>query len=63
MLIIDRFEGDQAVIEFDSVTFDIPRSALPEEAEAGDIISINLEKNKSISRKNRINKLSEELFE
>ncbi len=31
MLVIDRFEGDMAVIEYNGKTFDLPRSLLPEE--------------------------------
>ncbi|NMA79037.1 MAG: DUF3006 domain-containing protein [Clostridiales bacterium] len=39
MLIIDRFEGDFAIIETDEDTFmQIPRKELPQNAREGDII-------------------------
>ncbi len=36
--IIDRFEGEYAVIEIGNETKDILRSSLPEEAKVGDVI-------------------------
>ena len=41
MLIIDRFEGDMAVVENDGGIMDIPRSLLPENAKEGDILIEN----------------------
>lgn len=39
MLIIDRFEGDFAIVETDEDTFmQIPKAALPQDAKEGDII-------------------------
>ena len=38
MLIIDRFEGDIAVIENGDEMIDIPRLLLPENAKEGDVI-------------------------
>lgn len=39
MLIIDRFEGDIAIVETDENTFmQIPRTALPPNAKEGDIV-------------------------
>ncbi|KXS41019.1 MAG: Protein of unknown function (DUF3006), partial [Candidatus Frackibacter sp. T328-2] len=40
MLIIDRFEGDIAVIEYNNTTFTIPKEALPVTAKEGDVIKI-----------------------
>lgn len=37
-MIIDRFEGDIAVVETDEGFRDIPRSQLPPEAEEGDVL-------------------------
>lgn len=37
-MIIDRFEGDFAVVETDEGFLDIPRSQLPTEAEEGDVL-------------------------
>lgn len=38
MMIIDRFEGDMAVIECDDGIFDISRNLLPENVVEGDVI-------------------------
>lgn len=41
-LIIDRFEGDYAVVEVDGEkTIDIPRYKLPAEAKEGDVLAVN----------------------
>lgn len=37
-MIIDRFEGDIAVVETDEGFRDIPRSELPAETEEGDVL-------------------------
>lgn len=37
-IIIDRFEGDFAVVETENGSIDIPRSVLPTDAKAGDIL-------------------------
>ena len=67
MLIIDRFEGEKAVIEFsrneERFTFDIPKVILPEKAEAGDVVELKINKDTTKNRKERIEKLSDELFE
>lgn len=42
MFIIDRFEGEWAVIECDGITFNIPRFLLPAKAKEGDVISISI---------------------
>lgn len=41
MYIIDRFEGDIAVIEADETMLEIPRSQLPPEAQEGDVLQKN----------------------
>jgi hypothetical protein len=42
--IIDRFEGDIAVVEIDGKTKDFPKSIFPKEAEVGDVIIIDGDK-------------------
>ncbi|BAF58747.1 MAG: DUF3006 domain-containing protein [Pelotomaculum sp.] len=42
MYIIDRFEGDWAVIEHNRKTFNLPRSLIPPEAMEGDVIIIKV---------------------
>lgn len=44
MLIIDRFEGDFAVIEMDDTTFNFPKNLLPPDAKEGDVINIEVSK-------------------
>lgn len=43
MTVIDRFEGDTAVIETDGAVSDIDRAELPEEASEGDVIVLTEE--------------------
>ncbi|MGG1727142.1 DUF3006 domain-containing protein, partial [Bacillus paranthracis] len=38
--IIDRFEGELAVIEVNNVTIDVPKSKLPSTAKEGDVLII-----------------------
>ncbi len=45
MIIIDRFEGELAVIEEDGVILNIPITALPENAKEGSVL-IKTEENK-----------------
>ncbi|ARU59927.1 hypothetical protein CBW65_01785 [Tumebacillus avium] len=41
--IIDRFEEELAVVEFEGrFTFDLPRSLLPEDAAEGDVLRMNI---------------------
>ena len=65
MLVIDRFEGDMAVIEYNGKTFDLPRSLLPREAEEGDVLklSITVDKEETAKRKKKIENLVDELFD
>jgi hypothetical protein len=43
MLIIDRFEGDFAVVEYkEGRTFNLPRSLLPPGAKEGDILTLTM---------------------
>lgn len=64
MLIIDRFEGEWAVIELGQNTFSIPRLLIPRDAKEGDIINIHITINKKTTEKQKqsINKFAEKLF-
>lgn len=42
MFIIDRFEEDWVVLEFDRKTFQLPRQLVPPEAREGDVILIKV---------------------
>ena len=64
MLIIDRFEGDWAVLEMGRRTFNFPRSLLPEGAREGDVLDIKIAVDNlaTTKRKMKIDKLAGELF-
>lgn len=65
MLIIDRFEGEWAVVEFEGKTFNLPRSLLPRDAKEGSVlrISVSVDQNATMSRKKAMEMLAGELFE
>ena len=62
MLIIDRFEGDFAVIETDNGMLNVPRSELPTGAKEGDILRLVIDVDGTESRKERIDGMMERLF-
>lgn len=62
-IIIDRFEGDYAIVEINKQKFvNIPKVLL-KNAKEGDIISINIEKSETEKQKSKIENLMEDLFE
>ncbi|OAB27364.1 DUF3006 domain-containing protein [Paenibacillus macquariensis] len=66
--IIDRFEGDFAVVEIEGQTEDILKSHLPADAKIGDTLVFNenkitLDKSDTEIRKKEIINLMDELFE
>jgi hypothetical protein len=65
MLIVDRFEGEWAVIELGQKVFNIPRLLLPAEAREGDVINIHLSIDKEATQQlqNHTRKLADSLFE
>lgn len=65
MLIIDRFEGDMAVIEYEGGTFNLPRNLLPSEVREGDVIKIliTVDKEETENRRKRIQGLMDDVFE
>lgn len=61
--IIDRFEGDIAVIECgEACHFDLPRSALPEGAKEGDVIAVEIDADAAEARRKKIATLRKRLF-
>ena len=62
MLIIDRFEGDFAVVESDMGMMNIPRSELPTDAKEGDVLRISIDADGTKSRKQRISGMMDKLF-
>ena len=66
--IIDRFEGELAVIEFDDEMKDIPKSELPKNAQVGDVLifdgdKITISKAETDKLEKEIDDLMDELFE
>ena len=62
MIVIDRFEGDFAVIETDNGMINIPRSELPTVAKEGDTLRIVIDTDDTDLRKKRIDGMMDELF-
>ena len=62
MLIIDRFEGDYAIVETDKGMANIPRSELPKGAKEGDILRIAVDADATEARKKRIDGMMDTLF-
>jgi hypothetical protein len=63
MIILERFEGDNVVVEFDGVSFSIPRSFMPVEANEGDVLELIINKKKSDERRRNIHGSLYKLFE
>ncbi|WP_232695504.1 DUF3006 domain-containing protein [Brevibacillus daliensis] len=63
--IIDRFEGDFAVVEINGDTYDLPRNILPEEATVGQhlILNIEIDIKGTAAREKEIKGLMDDLFE
>ena len=62
--IIDRFEGEEAIIEVAIGEFvSIPKILLPISAKEGDVINITINENSTKKRKEHITSLMNDLFE
>lgn len=66
--IIDRFEGDIAVVEIDGKTKDFPKKIFPDDAKTGDVVviegdSVEILKEETEKRRKEIESLMDELFE
>lgn len=63
-VIIDRIQGDYAVVELeDRSTIDMPLVLLPQGAREGHVIEISINEEESASRKERIEKLCDDLWD
>jgi len=61
--IVDRFEGDFAIVELSDETFvNIPKAAIPPEAKEGSVIDVTVDEDSTASRTKRINNLMGDLF-
>jgi len=61
--IIDRFEGDYAIVELSDKTFvNIPKAAIPPEAKEGAVIDVTVDEDSTVVRTEKINNLMGDLF-
>lgn len=62
-VIIDRFEGDFAVVEISrGVMADMPRILLPEGAKEGDAVDISVQQEETGERQEKIKKLMDNVW-
>jgi len=62
MLIIDRFEGEFAVVETNNGFINIPRIDIPAAAQEGDVLVLGIDKAGTDARKERIKRKMNKLF-
>lgn len=63
-IIIDRFEGEYAVVELDDGSFaNLPLALVPKGADEGSVISIALDSTATDKQREKINNLMDKLFE
>jgi hypothetical protein len=62
--ILDRIEGEWAIVEFGRLTFDIPAGLIPKDAKEGDLLEFNVLVNQQETedRKAKIDQLANKLF-
>ena len=62
-VIIDRFEGEFAVVEIDAGKFaNLPRVLLPEDAKEGATIVISVDREETVAREQKIEGMMSRLF-
>ncbi len=61
-MIIDRFEGNYAIVEYQNEYFNIPINLVKEYNE-GDVLKVVVDDDETVKRKENINKLMNQLFE
>lgn len=57
MIVVDRIEGDVAVLEIDGKRIDVPLSALPPGTKEGDELVLSLQKVSASDAKERLERL------
>ena len=62
MLIVDRFEGDFAVLETSDGMVNIPISDIPKGCKEGDVLTLTIDSGAANKRKKRIDGLINDLF-
>ncbi len=61
-VIIDRFEGDLAIVEIEEGLFGTISKALIPNADEGDVINISIDKTEAKNKREKINNLINDLF-
>lgn len=62
-VILDRFEGDYAIVELpDRTMIDMPKRLLPKEAKEGDVIEIKILIDETKEIHNKVDKLTKGLW-
>lgn len=62
-VIIDRFEGDFAVVEISDTQFaNLPKALLPMQAKEGDVINIEVDRTETEKRKEEIDKMMKDMW-
>lgn len=63
MLIVDRFEGDWAVLEWEGQAFSVPRALVPGDAREGDCLTwrLQVDRQNSAERRRRVRSLLDRL--
>ena len=64
MIILERFEGEWAVLEMEECVFQVPRELLPPEAREGACLSVAIavDEQASLEREQAIRKMFDQLF-
>ena len=62
MIILDRYEGDFAILETSRGMINIPRSDLPAEAREGDVLKLIIDTDATKTRKKRFDCRMNKLF-
>lgn len=63
-IIIDRFEGNFAVVELpNKKMINMPKTLVPEKAKEGDVLSIEINRDETEKRGKEIKNLMDDLFE
>ena len=62
MLIIDRIEGDYAVIETDAGMVNIPKADLPDGAKEGTVLTLHINGQATVTREQKIDSMMNKLF-
>lgn len=60
--IIDRFEGNMAVVELGDNFYNIPKALLPENAKEGDVITTEINEKETKVKKAEARSLLDDLF-